>query len=45
VATLRARRRAGRIVPERTATVVDDLGLAVDAVDDGLRVARASDSS
>ncbi|WP_254545244.1 hypothetical protein [Halomarina pelagica] len=36
---LRARRRAGRIVPERTAATLDDLGLRVVA-EDGLRLTR-----
>lgn len=41
VALLRARRRAGRAVPERLAAVVDDLGLAVEAdAGGGLRVVR-----
>jgi hypothetical protein len=32
-------------VPVETATVVDELGLYAEATDDGLAVARASDSS
>ncbi len=45
LATLRARRRAERSVPRRTAETVEELGLAVEAGDDGLAVARSSDSS
>ena len=45
LATLRARRRADRSVPDRTAETVERLGLAVDADEGGLTVARASDSS
>lgn len=44
IATLGARRRAGRIVPERTAATVEALGLSV-ADSDGLAVTRASDGS
>lgn len=40
VATLRARGSAGRSVPERTAGVVTDLGLAVSAADGELAVVR-----
>jgi hypothetical protein len=45
LAQLRARDRAGHIVPERTASVVDDLGLATRADEDGLWVARSPDST
>jgi glycosyltransferase A (GT-A) superfamily protein (DUF2064 family) len=45
VTGVRARLRAGRKVPQRTATVIDDLGLYAESTDDGLAVARASDSS
>ncbi len=44
LATLTARRRAGRRVPRRTAETVDELGLAVE-VEAGLGVTRTSDSS
>jgi hypothetical protein len=41
LATLRARRRAGRNVPPRTAAVVEDIGLVVQGGDgEGLTVAR-----
>ncbi len=44
LAALRARRRAGRRVPEMTATAIEDFRL--DVVDgDGLQVARSPDSS
>jgi len=43
--TLRARRRANRSVPQRTAEAVEELGLTVDTDADGLTVERASDSS
>ncbi len=45
LATLQARQRAGRSVPDRTAETVAELGLDVEAADGGLTVARASDSS
>jgi hypothetical protein len=45
VVQIRARLRAERNVPYQTATVVDDLGLYVEGSDDGLAVARTSDSS
>jgi len=45
VAQIRAQLRAGRNVPVETARVVDDLGLYVEADDDGLTVERTSDSS
>jgi len=40
VAQIRAREHAGRIVPDRTAQVVDDLGLAVREGDDGPELVR-----
>ncbi|MFB6298182.1 MAG: hypothetical protein ABEH56_06650 [Salinirussus sp.] len=43
VARLRARRRAGRIVPVRTAAVVEELGLRAAGSESGLAVARESD--
>ena len=45
VTQIRSRLRAQRNVPVETATVVDELGLYAEASDDGLAVARASDSS
>jgi glycosyltransferase A (GT-A) superfamily protein (DUF2064 family) len=45
LAQLSARDRAGRIVPARTAVVVDDLGLAVTEAGDELQVTRSSDGS
>jgi hypothetical protein len=44
LATLRARRRADRSVPRRTAETVDELDLTV-AAEDGLAVAHSSESS
>jgi glycosyltransferase A (GT-A) superfamily protein (DUF2064 family) len=41
LAQLSARERAGRIVPDRTAGVVDDLGLAVTEDDGALQVTRS----
>lgn len=40
LATVSARRRVGRAVPEHVAGVVDDLGLALDADGEALRVVR-----
>lgn len=45
VAQIRARLRAGRNVPLQTAEVVTDLGLYVEEREDGIAVARTSDSS
>ncbi|MFC7135246.1 MULTISPECIES: hypothetical protein [Salinibaculum] len=45
VTQVRARLRAGRKVPVETATVIDSLGLYAESTDDGLTVARTSDSS
>jgi hypothetical protein len=45
VTQIRARLRAGRNVPLETAEVVTDLGLYVEETDDGIAVARTSDSS
>jgi 2-phospho-L-lactate guanylyltransferase (CobY/MobA/RfbA family) len=42
---LRARQQAGRNHPERTAAVLDDLGVGVEAGEAGLTVTRGSDSS
>jgi hypothetical protein len=45
LAQLRARQEAGRRVPAGTAAVIEDLGLTLEADDQGLTVARRSDSS
>lgn len=45
LATLRARRHAGRRVPKRTAEAVDELGIAVETAEEGLTVAHTSDRS
>ncbi len=45
IAQIRARLRAERNVPIETATVIDDLGLYAEESEDGIAVARTSDSS
>jgi hypothetical protein len=45
LAQIRARKRVGRIVPARTAAMIEELGLGLEDGPDGLRVTRGSDRS